>query len=348
MNKKTLIIIFILIVFSVSGCVRVEKGLTEGGVYKSYNQGETWSQKVKLLSLPGQERFLNNILTNVLVFDPQDSNTLYLGTEKNGLFVSYDGADSWLEIKRLPAEKINDVAIDPKAKHIVFVAIGNKIFKTTDANRTWSTIYLEGNSEVEIVDLKIDNNFSNLIFAGLSDGRFIKSENGGESWSIVKNFEEKVSQILIDPYNPQNIYLLIEQEGIYYSPDKGENWHHLEKNYRSLCRSREIQKIFFVPNLPNNIMIKTKSKIIKSRNGGENWSELDLLSSDKSKINSLVFDYQDPKTIYYTIEGTLYQTTNGGENWVTKTLPSKRIVKEILVDPINPNNIYLGLAEIEK
>jgi len=286
---------------------------------------------------------------NVLVFDPQDSHTLYLGSQNRGLFISIDSAETWSEIKRLPQGSVGAVAVHPLAKHIVYVAVDNKIYKTTDANRTWSNVYLDGDLNRKVTALKINKDASDLIFAGISDGRLIKSNNGGQSWTNLENFEKKIKNILISPYDWQIMYLVVEGKGIYYSSDAGENWSSLEKNYKEFCRAGDVKDLYFVPGLPYTLVMTTKKGILKSRNSGENWTEYNLLSpKDDLEVYALGFNPQNPEMIYYTTRKTFYESIDGGEHWTPKSLPSKIIAEKILIDPLNPNIFYLGMGGIIK
>jgi len=345
-KKISIIIVSILILILTSGCIRIEKELIQKGIYKSINKGDSWDQRVSLLSLPGQERFIDKVNVSVLKSDPQDSGTIYLGTVNSGLFVSFNGTDSWQQVMRLPKGEVKDLVIHPKAKHIVYVAIKNKIFKTEDANRTWENIYLESADKVEITSLAINSFAHDIIFASLSDGRLIRSDNSGKSWKNIKNFGRKIRQILINPYNPQIIYLVIEGDGIYRSLNQGKEWVSLRENYHNISGAEVVGKIIFDTNLPDAFFTISNAGILKTENGGKNWIQYELLSSKtSSKIYSLAVDPNNSNVIYYTTARTLYRSFDGGQNWTTKSLPNKMIPDKLLIDPINPNILYLGIVE---
>lgn len=342
-SKFILLVLFVLL--TAGGCITIEKGLLDGGVYKSVDGAGQWKQKTVLLSLPQESNPLDNVNTALLVFDPQDTGTIYLGTEKNGLFVSFDATESWERVRRLPAGKVNAAVVDPKAKHVVYVAVENRIFKTKDANRTWENVYLEAMPEVEIISLAINYLFPNVVYAGLSDGRLIKSENGGDSWTNMRNFEGEVKQILINPYKVQTMYLLAKGKGIYRSENQGLTWISLEENYQR----RNVEQLVFNLNFSDTVIIICDNGILYSENGGVSWSEYKLVSSNRElKFYSLAIDPRNPDVLYYATEKTIYKSVDGGENWITRPNPSKRGPIKMLIDPVNPNVIYLGTVKINK
>jgi len=344
LKKITILLSLLLVLILASGCIKVERGLTGGSIYKSTDGGNNWQQKRSLLSLPLEEKYLDNFETNVFVFDPQDPQTIYLGTQKNGLFVSFDGAESWQEVKRLPKGKISSLVVDPKAKHIVYVGIENRIFKTDDANRTWKNIYLDTFSDVEISALAVNHLFPNIVTAGLSDGRLIRSNDGGLSWNSLKNFKKRIGKILINPYNPQIIYVTLLDQEIFRSENHGNDWKSLEEYYHSFSRAEKIQQLIFNPNFPDALISISGAGLLHTEDGGQNWTEYKLVTSgDNVEIYSLAVDPQNADIIYYATNKTLYKSIDNGENWTTKPVPSKRIPNKILVDPINSNILYLGM-----
>ncbi len=352
MHKLTTVfIIFLVLLFIASGCVKVkvEKAVLGGGVFKSVDGADHWERKVNLLSLPHEQRFLEDIEVTVLIFDPQDSGTLYLGTKKSGLFVSFDAAESWQKVKRLPEREINALAVNPKAKHIVYVAIENRIFKTIDANRIWKSVYLEAVPGVEITSLAINHLFPNIVTAGFSNGKVLRSENGGESWALLNNFDGKIQQILINPYNPQIMYITPQAQGIFRSDNQGADWQSLKESLKCCPNGQKVSKLIFNPNFPDALISISGYGVLRTEDGGQNWSDYKLLApSNQLKIYSLAINPHDPNVIYCATAKTLYKSIDGGENWTTKLIPSKQMPIEMLIDPVDPDILYLGMVEINK
>ena len=350
MSKKTTILfIFILVFLLTSGCIKVEKSLSDGGIYKSIDGGNRWEHKIDLLGLPQEQKYLDKVETSVFVFDPQDSQTIYLGTEKKGLFVSFNAAESWQEVKGLPKEKINAVAIDPKAKHIVYIAMKNQIFKTIDANRTWKNIYLDTLSDVKITAVAVNHLFTNIIMAGFSDGRLIRSEDGGLSWTALKNFEKEIGQILINPYNPQIIYVTLSGQGIFRSENQGLDWQSLEEGCRHFPGGERVSQLIFNPNFPDALISVSEAGLLRTEDGGQTWSEYKLITSgDRVEIYSLAVDPKDPDVFYYATSKTLYKSVDNGQSWTTKQIPSKRLPIKMLIDPVETSILYLGMVNHEK
>ena len=85
--------------------------------------------------------------------------------------------------------------------------------------------------------------------------------------------------------------------------------------------------------------------LFKSSNGGTDW----VVSNPgirNLQINSIAFDSQDPSIIYTGAgRGGVYKSTDGGQTWESKqdsNLSGFTQIRDILVDPVNPLNVYVG------
>lgn len=350
MKKLTFVLSVLILSFLLTGqaCVKVKVAGSDGGIFKSIDKGLRWEQKVTLLEI-GQLKTISGVNVSLLVFDPQDNNTLYLGTKEDGLFVSYNGGISWQEIKGLPKGMINAIGVDPRAKHIIYAGIGGKIFKSIDCCRNWQNIYLEAAPGVEITSLAVDPADNSKILAGLSDGRLLRSTNGGNFWIKFYEFNTKIKQILINPKNSGIIYIVTAGNGIWRSNDGGANWLNLDESLKNYPGARNVEWMFFDPSKPDSLLTISSYGLLRTDNGGRDWFDYKLLiQPHRIKIYSAAINPKNPDEIYYATATTFYRSFDGGKNWQTKSLPSKRAPVILLSDPNDPNVLYMGVAKIEK
>lgn len=342
-NKIFLILILGVFIFLGAACVKVRPVGIDGGVFKSVNKGDSWQQKANLLSV-GQSQNIAYVNANLLTFDPQDSSTLYFGTKEDGLFISYDSGESWQAVSRLPKAQIDALSIDPKVKNTVYVSMDRQLFKSTDCCRSWQNVYLEGASGVKITALAIDPFENNKIYAGLSDGRLLKSVNSGLSWGEgFKNFPGSIRWIIIHPKN-RIYYLGTVNGGFWRSKNEGENWENLSQKLQSFPGAGEVELALFDLTKDNSLLVLTPYGILRSDDNGETWSDYKLLvQPGRVKILSFAFNPKNPNEIYYVTASAFYKSIDGGKRWQTKSLPTKRQPVVILVDPNNPNLLFLGV-----
>lgn len=117
--------------------------------------------------------------------------------------------------------------------------------------------------------------------------------------------------------------------------------------------SGRINAIAVDPNNDNVILIGAASGgIFKSTDGGTTWNPVfdDALFLAIGDItfepgNSQVIwaGTGDPNITGYPFIGDgIYKSTDAGATWTNMGLTAQRIISRIVVDPVNPNNIYVG------
>jgi len=103
------------------------------------------------------------------------------------------------------------------------------------------------------------------------------------------------------------------------------------------------------PTKNDAILYVSSYGLFRSDDGGETWKNIKLLTAPNTvNIFSLAINPQNSKEIYYSTPSAIYKTEDGGENWRTLFSPSERAPVTILVNPDDPNVIYLGVARLKK
>ncbi|MEZ4778941.1 MAG: T9SS type A sorting domain-containing protein [Flavobacteriaceae bacterium] len=286
-----------------------------------------------------------------------------------------------------------EIPIDQPQTYFVGAASGG-IFKTTDAGASWTPIFDEYDM-LSIGDIEISKNNTNILWVGTGevnagggslayDGDGIyKSEDGGTTWEV-KGLPDigSISKIVLDPNDDNTIFVggmgpLFRNDtnrGVYRSTDGGDTWE--QKLFVS--DSTGIIDMAIHPSNGNIIYAASwerirrpqyrqyggeTSRIYRSTDGGENWSELTnglpSLPSEKGRI-SIAISQSNPNVLYAryadaagSIQG-VYRTADGGDTWVEmNSAPLNNIgfhwwFRGIVVDPTNENTIYNVDFEVQK
>ena len=98
--------------------------LASGGVWKTSNNGTTWQPIFE---------HENSYSTGCIEIDPNNTNTIWVGTGENnnqrsvaygdGVYVSRDGGKSWTNTGLESSEHIGMIAIDPRNSDHVYVLL---------------------------------------------------------------------------------------------------------------------------------------------------------------------------------------------------------------------------------
>jgi photosystem II stability/assembly factor-like uncharacterized protein len=107
--------------------------------------------------------------------EPGEQRVYYAGTASGGLFKSIDGGTRWDPLTdSLPIASIGSIAIAPSDHNVVYfgtgetfirsnVSIGNGVYKSTDAGKTWKHVGLDGSGRVGRI--VVDPRNANVVFA---------------------------------------------------------------------------------------------------------------------------------------------------------------------------------------
>jgi len=191
------------------------------------------------------------------------------------------------------------------------LSVGNGIYKSTDAGKTWTHLGLRDGFQIPALALILRD--PNRVFAAVlghpygpneERGLFL-STDGGQTWqkAIYKDENTGASDVEIDPSNPDVIYA-------------------------SMWEVRE------GPWEDGNEVNGTGGGLFKSTDGGKTWHPLtNGLPKDLSQIYVAIAP-SNPRRVYATLSTaagglSVYRSTDAGENWSRQ--PTMRVRPDELV-----------------
>lgn len=192
----------------------------------------------------------------------------------------------------------------------------------------------------ELIAIQQDNKFTNTNDSNWSPlGPFTHTNQG--SWS---SGQGRVNVTLVDPNDPNKIYIGAPDGGLWVSPDHGETWDALTEYLPSLG----VSGIAVDYNNSNIIYISTGDEdasdsygigVYKSTDGGATWNPTgETIVGGNSVMGEIYMHPTNSNTLWVVSTEGLFKTTNGGTSW-TKTQTGR--IKEIRLKPNNPDVIYL-------
>ena len=264
-----------------------------------------------------------------------------MGQVNGGVWKSDDYGRTWTPIfDHESTQSIGAIAVAPSNPNIIFagsgeglhrpdLSVGNGIYKSVDAGKTWTHLGLRDGQQIPAI--AIDPRDPNRVFAAVlghpygpnEERGLFRSTDGGQTWQkvIYKNENTGASDVEIDPINPDVIYA-------------------------SMWEVRE------GPWEDNNEVNGTGGGLFKSTDGGNTWTQItNGLPKDLAQIY-VAIAASDSHRVYATVataSGTLafYRSDDGGESWSKTTddpRPSGRIGGGDLAvpraDPKNPDVVY--------
>lgn len=228
---------------------------------------------------------LNRMNVRMIAVNPDNFEEVYVGTYGNGLFKSKDAGESW---KRVGEEVLDgyvrSILLSPSDSETVYVGTEPaNLYKTKDGGKTWSDLdirKLPGSTEWylpyspragAVRVLSIHESEPEVIYGGVEQGGLIKSEDGGNSWSIEdEKIHPDVHGMTIDPDDSSHI-LVATGGGVFLTDDDGESWKRVIEDYtRDVIFRRN--KADFAFSGPAKA-IGRSGRIELSKDGGRTWDE---------------------------------------------------------------------------
>jgi photosystem II stability/assembly factor-like uncharacterized protein len=84
----------------------------------------------------------------------------------------------------LPANRtVNGFAVDPENPKVMYVAMRDGLFKSTDAGETWKPV---GKGLKNLAAVAVNPRTPNEVYASTAAGVIFKSTDGGMTWQQVK------------------------------------------------------------------------------------------------------------------------------------------------------------------
>jgi photosystem II stability/assembly factor-like uncharacterized protein len=219
------------------------------------------------------------------------------------------------------------------------------------------------------------------VYAGVEDAALFRSSDGGQTWQEVAGLREHKSgptwtpgagglglhTILLDPKNPNRMYIAISAAGAFRTDDGGETWRPINRGLHSdfmpdpeAETGHCVHRIAMHPSRPDTVYMQKHWDIMRTDDAGENWREVSgNVPSDFGF--PIGVHAHEPETIYvvpiksdsehYPPEGKLrvYRSRTGGNEWeaLTNGLPQSdcyvNILREAMaIDDLDSCGVYFG------
>ncbi|HYN80668.1 MAG TPA: hypothetical protein VES88_04140 [Gemmatimonadaceae bacterium] len=299
---------------------------------------------------------------------PGDPNVYYAGAASGGIWKTTDAGLHWTPIfDDKDVSSIGALAVAPSDRNIVWagtgepfirshISLGNGVYKSTDAGRTWTRMGLEASGRIG--RFAIDPKNPDIVFVAAQGHSYgpqqergiYRTTDGGRTWNRVLFVDENTGgiDVVMHPTNSQTLFAATWQlvmrtwgresggpgSGIFVSKDGGSTWARLKGNGLPTHTLGKIG-LAFAPTKPDRIyaLIETgdgvpihgkptdNGELWRSDDGGATWRVVSYdrnLACRQPYYTRLAVSTDNPDEAYFLC-ATFSRSLDGG---VTNTAAS--------------------------
>jgi photosystem II stability/assembly factor-like uncharacterized protein len=305
---------------------------------------------------------------------PSQPHTFYMGSTGGGVWRTTDAGQNWTNIsdRFFAVGSMGAVEVSLSSPDIIYVgtgsdglrsnvSIGNGVYKSTDAGKTWQHVGLTAVGNIGGIRVHPSNPDIAFVaaignpFKPTNERGVYRTIDGGKTWQRVLYVSDSTGAVDVEfqPGNPSTLYASMwrgerkpwtiisgaREGGFYKSTDGGATWKKVTTGLpNGLVGKSNIAVTAADPNVVWLLMeAKPGGGLYRSTDAGESF----VLASDYGQLITRPFYYtnitahpKDANTVWVGTEG-FYQTTDAGKTWRTLNTPHGDN-HDLWVNPSNP------------
>ncbi len=320
---------------------------------------------------------------------PDQPNVFYVGATDGGVWKTTDAGRTWDPIfEDQSTGSVGTIAIAPSNPNVIYVgsgeglrrpdlSVGNGIYKSTDAGRTWTHLGLRDGQQ--IASIIVDPRDPDRIFVAVlghpygpnPERGIFRSTDGGKSFTKVLYKDENTGGIdlAFDPTNPQTVYAAMwasrrppwtaanpydgNGSGLFKSTDGGDTWHQLSGGLPTTEQGVARIGIGISPSNHDVMYALADARpdaggLFRSDDAGATWTRVNHEERIWGRGNDFAWVRVDPRNPdeIYVCNTSTYRSMDGGKTFTAiKGAPGGDDYHAIWINPLHPEILLLAVDQ---
>ena len=345
-------------------------GGTGGGVWKTEDAGETWTNI--------SDGYFKTGSVGAIAVSESDPNVIYVGmgehavrgvttSHGDGVYKSTDAGKTWTHMGLAATRVIARIRVHPSNPDLVYVAAQGAthgptpergIYRSRDGGATWQQVLFVSKS-AGASELSMDPTNPRMLYAGFWDHQrypwtvvsggpgsgIYKSSDGGDTWEeLSSGLPELMGKTAVDvsPANPDRVWALIEAQGdeggLYLSDDAGASWTQLNSERVTRARAWYYIEVYADPQDEETVYIMN-APFLKSVDGGKTFKQIRVPHGDQ---HDLWINPTNNRNMINANDGGANISFNGGQSWSTQQNQPTAQFYRVITDNRFPYYVYGG------
>ena len=289
------------------------------------------------------------------------SNTYYMGNTGGGIWKTIDAGNTWLNVSDgfLKTGTVGAIAVsesDPNvviagmgehAARGVMTSMGDGVYKSTDAGKTWTHIGLDNSRHISDVIIHPTN--PDVIYVTAQGAQYgpstergvYRTIDGGNNWERILYIDENTgaSSLSMDMTNPRILYAAMWQHrrypwtmesggknsGLHKSTDGGTTWEPMKTGLPEAFGKSGISVSRANPNRVYAVIEAEgkKAGVYRSDDAGKKWAQInsDRVNITRSWYYMEIFADPQNENIVYVLNAPVMRSIDGGKNFSNVSVP---------------------------
>jgi photosystem II stability/assembly factor-like uncharacterized protein len=307
----------------------------------------------------------------------------YAGMPQGGIWKTTSAGVTWFPVmdEVTSVDSIGAIQVAPSDPNIIYAgagdpirgSLGNGMWKSTDAGKTWQHIGLE--DTVKIGSIVVDPSDPNLVVVAAQGdttrhgGGVYRSTDGGQTWTVTLKAPDYDGIREVEYAYDDPSVMLADTQGtggerpgaggrgprakvkpaqLFKSTDEGQTWTEIKippfegRVAVAIAMHTNAQRFYIIGS-----DLEHGSGLFRSDDGGATWKHMagkdTRISNGQGNYSSGVFvDSQNPD-ILYTVSTAMYRSTDGGVTFQAfKGAPGGEDYHKLWIDPTNGKRMVVG------